>query len=122
MNDTIGPQTEGQKLIGRKIPNCFGTRQAVVLPKTAWEFLDWLDEQGENVRQWVKSVDEKRPADRTFDDYLLERIWVLWCGRYRAGQLCPPNSPPENYDEYLKLREEQGHDATETEYVEPTLN
>lgn len=122
MKEPLGPERDGDKLIGRKIPNQFNIRETVVMPKGAWDYLDWLDSEGYDVTKWVRKIDANREPDKTYGEYLLERVWVTWCHRYRTGQKCPGNTAPRDYDEYLELLEERGLDTTETEYVEPTVN
>lgn len=122
MSNTLGPRTERQELIGRKIPNQFGHRETVVLPRGGWEYLDWLADQGYEVRKWVRDVDRQRDPDTTFSEYLEECIWVQWCERYRRGQKCPHDDVPQYYEEYLRLLEEKKREGIETEDGKLTVN
>ncbi len=86
MKDPLGPERDGDKLIGRKIPNQFNIRETVVMPKEAWDYLDWLHSEGYDVTKWVRKIDANREPEKTYGEYLLERVWVEWCHRYRTGQ------------------------------------
>lgn len=85
--------------VGRTITNCLGSREVVVLPKGYWDYLDFLAQEGYDIREWVKKVDRKRPSDKSLGEFLMERIWIDECERYRQGKPCPPSSPPEGYQE-----------------------
>lgn len=89
-------------LIGRRISNGFGKKEIVSLPQKYWNYYDWCVAQGWDMDEWGMYYDLHRKQDATFSDVIYFNLWRLLCSRYKQGLSCPPNSPPDFYEDFLQ--------------------
>jgi hypothetical protein len=85
--------------IGRMLENCLGVKELIVLHANYWDFYDWMEDEGYDMAEWFKQLDQLCPANIAVGGFLMGRLWNLECDRYREGLSCPPSSPPLGYEE-----------------------
>lgn len=105
MVDEVGPLGPRSEFEGRKVINAFGIEEISVMPQSAWDYFDWCVDQGWDMVDWTKTTDQMRKPILTFSDNMWGGLWKLECSRYKQGLSCPPNSPPEGYEEFLEAVE-----------------
>ncbi len=88
--------------IGRLVKNGFGKLETVTLPKGYWEYFDWCVQQGWDMDEWTMYQDYDRLPDDSFSEKIHFEFWRLLCSRHKQGLLCPPNCPPDGYDDFLE--------------------
>lgn len=100
-NSVFLPAIPSAELVGRMVENAFGVKEAVCIPRATWDFYDWCQENGMDMVEWVRKLDEVRSPEISFNDYLWVCLWSLHCSRLKQGLPCPPNSEPEGYSDFL---------------------
>lgn len=69
------PKLKGTETLGRFVKNAFGIDERVVLPKSYWQYVDWLvAEQNINVEAYIIDCDKER-GELTLSENLMEWLY-----------------------------------------------
>ena len=82
----------------RKIINAFIRRQHIALPKWCWLYLDWYEDQGYDVKTWIRDIDLER-AEYPLPEAIQYAVWYCDCQAYKTGGNRPEGLlPPQGWE------------------------
>ena len=83
----------------RPYKNAKGVDAMIFLPHVYWEYVDWLDAEGETkFADWVVHCDKTPFEDCCLSYLLFYWLWYDECERFRQGLPTPNPYPPMGYE------------------------
>lgn len=71
----------------------------IFLPRVCWDYVDWLDTEGETkFADWVVHCDKAPFEDCCLSYLLFYWLWYDECERFRQGLPTPNPYPPMGYE------------------------
>ena len=85
------------KPISRTYKNHLGVDELITLPACYWEYVDWLEDQGDSdISEWVIHCSKHPHADWPTSHQLMYWLWMDDCGRHRQWLPTHREVPPED--------------------------